>query len=321
MRHKGKRKGYMAMLGQTLFGHNADGRKLSDASLLDRCLQGLERGADWEGILQRYPGQAEAVRSLLETATQVQRYYEPVPEPPGGLAAGRARVLRVAATAAEQAKARSSVPQRSGRRAPWRLNVSRALRWVGAALLVLLALVPLAPRIAHAASQSVPGGALYGIKLTSEDFHFASVADPELRVVLSLALMDERVEELKTLAVKRKPIPSVVLSRMTELSEQALDAAAATSDTAMPGSLEFIAHRTEIQADALVGLMAYANAKQHGDLLQAQAICWRTHQVAVMALSAPRAFRQMYQGEDRGEDLALPVGGDLGALDRPGEDR
>jgi hypothetical protein len=329
MKREKERQGYMTMLGQTLFGRKPDGRKLSDASLLDRCLQALDRGEDLRRILQRYPERAGRLRPLLEMVSQVQEHYAQVPEPPGGLVAGRARMVHAATQAAadadqaaadaDQVKARSDILRKPARRAPWRLNLTPVWRWVGAALLVLLALVPLAPHIAHAASQSVPGGPLYGIKLTSENFHFASVADPELRVVLSLALMDERVEELKALAVKRKPIPAVVLSRMTELSEQALDAAAATSDSAMPGSLEFIAHRTEMQADVLVDLMAYAKATQHGSLLQAQATCWRTHQVAVMALNAPQAFQQMYQGEDIDKDLALPVVGAPEALDGPAE--
>jgi hypothetical protein len=311
----------MMRLGQTLFGRKLGGHEpsgdpeASEAVLLDRCLQALDRGEDVDRILQRYPDHAEALRPLLGMVPQVQEHYAHVPEPPGGLRPGRARVVRAAA----QAEAMSKVLQPSAHRTPRRSNMAWAWRWVGAALLVVLALVPLAPRIVHAANQSVPGGPLYGIKLTSEDFHFASVADPELRVVLSLALMDERVEELKTLAVKHKPIPDVVLSRMLDLSEQALASVAATPDTAMLESLEFVAHRTERQADALVDLMAYAEATQHGTLLQAQAICWRTHQLAVMALSAPQAFRQMYQGEEMGRGLALPIVGDSVELDRSGD--
>ncbi len=74
-------------------------KQLTNEQLLEHCLQEVARIGDIEAVLRRYPQYASQLRPLLEMAMTVGCYYATVPEPPSGLATGRARLL---ATAAQQ---------------------------------------------------------------------------------------------------------------------------------------------------------------------------------------------------------------------------
>ena len=80
-------------------------KKLTFEQLLEHCLQEVARTGDIEAVLRRYPQYASQLRPLLEVAMTTGRYYATVPEPSGGLAAGRARLLASAAQQRARAQA------------------------------------------------------------------------------------------------------------------------------------------------------------------------------------------------------------------------
>lgn len=64
--------------------------------ILAQCLEEVEQTGDIRSVLREYPEHATELRALLELAEYAQRSYADVPEPPGGLVEGRARLLREA---------------------------------------------------------------------------------------------------------------------------------------------------------------------------------------------------------------------------------
>jgi hypothetical protein len=68
--------------------------KLPLDCILARCLEEAEHnGHTGDAVLRRYPEEANDLRPLLELATTARRIYADVPEPPGGLAWGWARLI------------------------------------------------------------------------------------------------------------------------------------------------------------------------------------------------------------------------------------
>jgi hypothetical protein len=64
--------------------------------ILAQCLEEAEGDDDaGDDVLRRYPEQARNVRPLLELAHAARRIYADVPEPPGGLSVGWARLAEM----------------------------------------------------------------------------------------------------------------------------------------------------------------------------------------------------------------------------------
>lgn len=252
---------------------------------LERCLQEADRGRDLEAIVEQYPQYADELRSLLEVASAVERHYAAVPEPPGGLAAGRARFL----AAARQHRLKEGT-QTASRRTAWQPRLLRRL--AGVALAIAIGIAAAGGGVAWAASESLPGTPLYPVKLSIEEARLTLASSPYARVSLALRFAEERVEEIQALAEAGLPVPEEVVTRMELHLGQALMEAMAAPEGERLGLLERVAERTQRQAQVLEQVRAGAPEHAQPALSHALAVCRRGHEAAVAALEVGGAGRE-----------------------------
>jgi hypothetical protein len=278
---------------------------------LERCLQDLARTGDVEASLRRYPQYADQLRPLLEIAQATRRYYGSVPEAPGGLEAGRERLL---ATAARQ-RARNLAAKPEAGVAATRTTGGRkkrlafAMRFVASLLAVVVATAALGGGIVGAANASLPGDLLYPLKTTVEDARLALASAPEHQVDLALQFVKERVEEIQALADAGQQVPNTATARLERHIEQALEQAAWVTDEKMDGILSQIARHTRTQAQLLEQKQAQVAStvpqQARAALEQAAALCHRGAEIAQAGLRDPQAFRLRYRFQ-----LGTPQPGD-----------
>ncbi len=285
--------------------------------VLASSLDALNRGDHIESILQRYPHYQMELRPLLEMARVTTEALADAPEPPNGLATGRERVLRAAearrAWMRPPASARDERPHSQLRFPRLPFNLDWVWKLAGVALAMVMLLAPLSGQIVWAASESLPRNPLYLLKVTVENQHFAHIDDPEVQVVIAMALTEERVKELQILVARGQTIPSSVVDRTELLSSLALNAAAWTPEPLMADMLNFIIRRTRAQVTALEALKHQTTGHNHTELTKTQRACLRVERVASMALEYPEAFRTAYQA-GQPEKMRYTEGGPLGGI-------
>jgi hypothetical protein len=273
--------------------------------LLERCLQEVARTGDTQAVLRRYPQHADHLRPLLEVALATGHTYADVPEPPGRLAAGRMRLLEAAARQRERAPATQTSTRRKETRPKMKLLL--ATRLISAILAVVVGIAGIGGGIASAASDSLPGDALYPVKMAGEDLRQSLASTPEAQVRLALQFSDERLAEIEALAEHGLPVPETVVARMERHISRAMNRAAWASEADMPGLLEQIAQRTQAQAQRLEQLRASAQGQNQAQLQKARRICQQAQEEAMAGLGDPQAFRSRYQHrEGMPEDVAPP---------------
>jgi hypothetical protein len=153
---------------------------------LEECLNSLERGADVEAVLARYPHRANELRPLLDAAVRARGLV--IPEPSAeSFRRGRAALLQRAAQMRE-----AKVSPARGRVIPFfqRLAISFALL----ALLLLSG-----TSLVRASSGALPGEKLYPVKRTWEDLRLLLVFDHERREALADEFENERLHEVNEL--------------------------------------------------------------------------------------------------------------------------
>jgi hypothetical protein len=277
-------------------------------SLLTQSLEALDlTGAsqrDVEGVLKRHPEQAGALEPLIEAAVMTSKFYADVPEAPGGLVEGRLRVLAVTAEQRRRVTANTGKIQRPS---------SLFWRFAGAVIAVVLALIPLRGTLVSAASDSLPGHPFYMFKLSAEDQLFKSVDDAEVKAVLAISLVEERMHEVRALVERQQAIPVDVLYRTDFMLRTALDAAAWAPERIMPNMLDYITHHIRMQIQTLELLKAQATPENLPMLNNIQNICLKTQIIAMVAWENPQAFRAAYQAGTP-EKMPLPSGGPLSGV-------
>jgi hypothetical protein len=239
-----------------------------------------------------------AIEQLLEN------YYANVPEPPGGLAAGRVHVLEAAAQHRAQMRA-TKVLTRKERKPKMRLLF--ATRLISAILAAVIGTAALGGGVTWAASDSLPGSVLYPVKLAGEDARLFLASTSESQVELALRFADERVAELQALVERGSSVPDTIVARMERHLYRAMNQAAWASDEEMPGLLKRIAQRTQVQAQTLLQLRTRAQVQNQAQLQNAHRICQRAQEEAAAGLGDPQTFRIRYQHrESMPEDVTPP---------------
>jgi AraC-like DNA-binding protein len=270
--------------------------KVSFDQALERCLRELARVGDVEAILRRYPQYASRLRPLLEAAQMTRRYYEAVPEPPGGLAAGRERLLAMAAqqrarTVSATPATRTAIPRRMGQR----MRLALATRLVAVLLAVIAGTAVLGAGAVWAAEGSLPGDLLYPVKLAAEDVRLALTSAPADQVDLALRFVERRTEEVRALSEAGRQVPDETTARMEAHIEHALTQTAWASDEEMSSLLTSIAERTRAQAQLLEQVQATAPQQARPGLAHAVTVCQRGAEAAEDGLNDPQAFRRRYR--------------------------
>ena len=273
--------------------------------LLERCLQEVARTGDAEAALRRYPQHADHLRPLLEVALATSQTYTDVPEPPGGLAAGRMRLLETAARQRERAPATQTSTLRKETRPKMKLLL--ATRLISAILVAVIGTAAIGGGATLAASDSLPGDVLYPVKLAGEDLRLSLASNPEAQVGLALQFSDERIAEIEAMVKRGEELPETVVARMEHHVFRAMNQAAWTSEEEMPGLLKRIAERTQAQAQTLKQLQASAQEQNQVQLENAQRVCQQAQEEARAGLGNPQTFRSRYQHrENMPEDVTPP---------------
>lgn len=153
---------------------------------LEMCLQEIERGADVDTVLFRYPEFMEELRPILETAVKAKSAAVNSPSP-DVMRRNRAKVLGHASQLRE-AKAK-----------PWHGFWSVSIRRTLVSLAVITILFIGSTGLVRAASTTVPGDNLYPIKRTWENVNVLFTFDVRAREALEVEHENERLEELSEL--------------------------------------------------------------------------------------------------------------------------
>ncbi|HMB22831.1 MAG TPA: DUF5667 domain-containing protein, partial [Anaerolineales bacterium] len=152
---------------------------------LQVCLEAIERGADIDTVLSRYPDLADELRPILEASRNASSLTVPVPTTEV-VRRNRAKVLQRAAQMRES--------KRSSRRI-W----FASLRRVAVTLAVVAILFVSGTGLVRAASTTLPGDQLYPVKRTWEDVLVLLTFNSQQREALEVEHENERHLELKEL--------------------------------------------------------------------------------------------------------------------------
>jgi uncharacterized membrane protein YgcG len=153
--------------------------------ILEACLQSLEKGAQMDAVLARYPEYAEELRPLLEASVQARGMAVSDPSREA-VQRGRAKLLQ---RAAEMREAKVSAPRRM-------IPVFQrfALAFTLAALFLLSG-----NGLVRASSTALPGENLYPVKRTWEGVRLLFVFDEASREHLEFEFENERLHEVNEL--------------------------------------------------------------------------------------------------------------------------
>jgi len=185
--------------------------------------------------------------SLLETAATAALLRDlPVPVPRAA-SSNRARFLSTAARLSETTPAWR-----------WPLRWSlwpRFLRLAVAVGIVLALLLGAGTGVVNVAAASLPGSALYPVKLAVEDARLMLTPGDVRRAELYLRYANERTGEMLQLCAAGKPVGQAVVDRFSLQLERAVSAATSVAHSSEPGLavgiLEQVIHSTAAQHQAL----------------------------------------------------------------------
>ena len=171
--------------------------KQSFDAALDKCLAWLRAGVDVATCLERYPEYADDLRPLLELGSDLRRTSTPLPSAEAR-AAGKQRML----AALSKKRTRPLGATGWGRAAPWlrRALTSGGLRpsWQLAVVLLVAVLVMGTGVTVAASTNSLPGDALYPVKLASQRAQLVLTLNPAHRQRLEDDLRGQRLQDVKT---------------------------------------------------------------------------------------------------------------------------
>ena len=189
------------------------------ADILDECLRELNRGADLEALLRRYPDCASELRPLLEAALVLREAPRPRLSPRAN-AAGRQRLMRAVARKRRQREARRA------RRPLLRWPSLRLPRPSLAPIAAILALTIVLASVGAvtAAADSLPDSPLYPVKLATERVQLALTPHPVGKARLHLSFAERRLQEVRAQLELRGTVSPLALEVMQRETRQALTA-------------------------------------------------------------------------------------------------
>ena len=236
-----------------------------EAEQFEQALQQAARGQSVEG--QTAP--------LVHTARQVMTLSETPPPAPHGLQPGRQRFL------AQAARLRAE-------RLPRRPAFAWATR-LAPALAVFVIVFGIALASVRASSTSLPGEALYSVKLAAEGIQVALTSHAEKRVSLELTLAEERLDEIVELLERQRPIGAAVSSSAVQQMEQALEMATELQNSAASPALLRLAEAIQQHEQAIAGAAGKPSEVPVLELLRAME---KVREDAAFGATDPSALRQ-----------------------------
>ncbi len=162
-------------------------------AILNECLDLLRQGADVPTCLARYPEHADKLRPLLRLAADIHAVITPAPTGAARLA-GRRRMLEALSQRRMQPQplAAQAAPARA-RSIPFR-NVYPVMRL---ALAIMIVAIVAASWTVAASASSLPGDALYPVKLTVQQAQIALTLDADARARLEEQIQVQQQQDIQ----------------------------------------------------------------------------------------------------------------------------
>jgi hypothetical protein len=175
------------------------------AEILEKSLQQAAQGKSID----------EALAPLVETAQLVSALAEPPPTPPNRLIRGRRLFLTEASRLRVQQTAKPKAYV-------WRAGNMR-MKLAGALIAALL-VFGMVFGVGQAAAASLPGGPLYGLKLTAEQARLELTSDPEAKAELAVELAENRLDEIGRMMAAGKTVDGATAHQAQQQLTQAFQA-------------------------------------------------------------------------------------------------
>ena len=233
-------------------------RKSLEATLdegLNRITEGAGQNAqsELESFVAQHPEQERDVRPLLQLAVDLAGMRGDAPPPPGGLKAGRQRLLQEAA--------RLNIAEHD------RKYAHRPVGWLSlqaimrrSAIVVTLAsilLVILLGRGTIAASaNSLPGDALYPVKRMAEEFQLVFTVNPQAKALLQQELDQRRRDEA---------VAVVSSHRVADLTFRGSVESTSATQWTVSGVIVSISPETVVEGTLALGDLVRVDARSMSD--------------------------------------------------------
>ncbi|MBE3038258.1 MAG: hypothetical protein IMZ62_05555 [Chloroflexi bacterium] len=186
------------------------------------------------------------------------------PRSPDVEKSGRARFLQEAAALRQNGCASRQKRQLNGH-AMFSLLFSRKTRpiWMAAAAVFMAIALILGSggAVVYASQDSLPGQALYPVKLFSEDIRLKLANDPPSQLQLNLEFANRRLDEIDRLASSGKEPTDDVMNRLQKELDNSILGAAGLNDNDARTALENLRNNLQRHADQLIKLESQANPR------------------------------------------------------------
>jgi len=193
-----------------------------------------------------------------------------------------------------------------------------------AALLIVIIILAASATTVYASRESLPGDSLYPVKMLSEDATIALAFSTESRINYEMDFADRRISEMQTLAASGVSIPLEVNDRLQNELDAILQYAAELEDTLILKLMPLLRLRSEVQLQAVDGLLTRVPEGDLPAVLQAQTRIREQIRLCAMGESDPQGFRmqvrQRYQYRNGSTDSPMMQNNSNGSmLDTPGQ--
>jgi uncharacterized protein DUF5667 len=260
---------------------------------LEQCLQALEEKRNLQDILRRYPAERDELIGMLRLSIELNALGAPAPDPAFRLRA-RNQMLALAGRR-RQAQLRNTLS--------WLPRPAARLALAGA---VAVGLVAAGLTAAAASNDSLPGDALYGVKLGVEQVQLAATFDSASHARLQLRFADLRLSEAQRLVAlgRNREAVTVVTQYDSDLAE--FNQSVATSNFDERAVTELSRLVVERQANADASLHAIAGSLNARGDSQNAAIVAAAQSHVDEALRGTSNNLHAHQGAGSGADKNPP---------------
>jgi hypothetical protein len=166
-------------------------------SVLDDCLRFLRSGGDVDACLARYPEYAPELRPLLQLATDLYAVDIPTPDEPARQTA-RQRMLAAVRKRHDQTIPATFFSSLLERSAPKKRTNGRLVRRFATLVPVILLIMLTGVVTVGASRSSLPGDALYPVKLTTQRARMVLTLDRSKRDALIQQVGEERRQDIQS---------------------------------------------------------------------------------------------------------------------------
>lgn len=238
--------------------------------------------------------QEQFSRKLAQRLTQLQAVP---PREPGAAATGRAAYLAQAEAAAAQIRAQAVSAPPKQRHSWWIAWIRKERKPAMSTLITIIVILAVAlggtGATVAAAQEALPGEALYGVKIASEDFRLSITPDPQAKLALALELTQERLEEILALHAGGQAIPDEAPLRLETQLQTVLQLAATLEEAEVPSALTAIQVRLRDQ-DQLMSMLG-SKVSENAALLRARQAIRQELDLVQQGLEDPLEFQLRFR--------------------------